>query len=120
MTISDISVINEFVQRVQENGTLWGLHSEGGWVVCESALYEDTDVIPFWTSEQAANKQCSAEWENYTPVAISLEEFQEIWLVELANDAVMIGIDWDSNLVGEELDPLEIEKAFIQLQTMQQ
>ena len=47
-----------FLKRVSESKTVWGLESIDGWCVSESNDYEDTVVMLFW-SDEAYARMCS-------------------------------------------------------------
>ena len=65
-----------FIAEIKQTGEVWGLCTdEDDWAVCASSAYEDTDVMPFWSSEAAAQAQCVGEWEVFHAQAIPLEEF---------------------------------------------
>jgi len=48
------------------------------------------------------------EWDDYSPVAIDLESFFEEWVNDLSEDEVLIGINWDQELDGVEIEPMEL------------
>lgn len=112
MTSQDISLVDNFVAASSATGVIWGLHCDDGWVICDSAIYEETDVMPFWSSQEAAALHCIDQWADFEPVAITLDEFVERWLVDLADDAVMLGPDWGADLSGEEVEPSDLIKKY--------
>ena len=99
-----------FIEHLQESGPVWGLHSEGGWVVVESAEFEDSEVMPFWSEEAYAQSHCVGEWQDYKPVAIETEEFVSDWLPGLDEDGTLVGPNWNADLEGLEIEPIEIAK----------
>ncbi|QSX28678.1 MULTISPECIES: DUF2750 domain-containing protein [Shewanella] len=110
--------LGQFVSNVQESQLLWGLQDAGGegWVVCDSSEYEDTDVMPLWSSEALAKSHCTEEWANYLVASISLVEFLEYWVEDLNNDGVLIGVDWKANEDCLELDPVDVAKALAEVE----
>ncbi|MEZ9524872.1 DUF2750 domain-containing protein [Enterovibrio norvegicus] len=112
MTTSDIENLSDFISASRSKGEIWGLHCKDGWVICDSAIYEDTDVMPFWSSRDAAAVHCVDEWEDFAPVSIPLQTFIEEWLVDLARDDVMLGPDWGKELSGEEVDPVDLATKY--------
>jgi Protein of unknown function (DUF2750) len=78
--------------------------------------FEDTDVMPFWSSQEAALVHCSEEWSDYKPEAIPLDVFCEGWLQEMYDDGVLIGTNWDESLNGPEVEPREILEALALVQ----
>ncbi|MGF1769780.1 DUF2750 domain-containing protein [Enterovibrio makurazakiensis] len=115
MTTNDTTPIEKFVTVSRASGEVWGLQCKDGWVICDSSIYEDTDVMPFWSSRDAAAIHCVDEWEEFAPVAILIPEFLEEWLVDLAKDAVMLGPDWGSDLSGEEIEAAELIARYLQI-----
>lgn len=97
-----------FIDEVLESGKLWGLKSEDGWAVCDSVEFEETEVFPFWSREEEAARHCNGEWKIYSPAPISLDDFLEEWLPGMHEDGALAGPNWDSELTGEELEPVEL------------
>jgi hypothetical protein len=96
-----------FVRRVVELGKVWGLHTDDGWVVSPSNDGERS-VMPFW-SDRAYAAQCAAdEWHGYEPTAIPLQSFLEQWLPGMANDDVLVGTNWNAQLIGVEVAPADL------------
>jgi hypothetical protein len=100
-----------FIDEVKANRVMWGLRFGDEWVVCDSTEFEDTEVMPVWSTEDEARAQCLEEWADYEPFEISLAEFLEIWVEDLSEDGVRIGPNWDEELDGIEVDVLELVKA---------
>lgn len=99
-----------FVQRVKETSEIWGLKSDTGWAVCESNEYEDTIVYPLWSDADSAQIHCADEWAGYAPIAIDLEIFLETWLPGMDEDEVLIGTNWDAELSGMEVEPVDLAR----------
>ncbi len=99
-----------FIEHIQESGLVWGLQSDDGWVIVDSAEYEETEVMPFWSDEAYAKQHCVGEWAHFAPVSVTLEEFVEDWLVGMDEDGVLVGPNWNDQLEGLEVEPAEIAK----------
>lgn len=104
---------DRFIQTVCESGIVWGLQSEEGFAVTGSNDYEDESgeplpLICFWSGKALAKACAKEEWSGYEPVEISLGEFIETWCIGMANDNMMAGPDFDPNMHGFEIDPLEL------------
>ena len=97
-----------FVERVIESQTVWGLKSEEGYATSESNEYEDVEVIPFWSDKAYAKALAKDEWESFEPTEMSLSDFLENWLVGMSNEGIIVGTNWDQNLFGKEIEPLEL------------
>ncbi|HUL10912.1 MAG TPA: DUF2750 domain-containing protein [Methylococcaceae bacterium] len=99
-----------FIEHIQESGQVWGLQSPEGWLVVDSAEFEDSEVMPFWSDEAYARAHCVGEWESFKPVGMDLEEFVEDWLAGMDEDGVLVGPNWNADLEGLEVEPSEIAK----------
>ncbi|MBV7297247.1 DUF2750 domain-containing protein [Enterovibrio paralichthyis] len=113
MTSQNPTPVDLFVMVSCESGAIWGLYCDDGWVICDSAIYEETDVMPFWSSREAAAIHCVDEWSDFEPVAIPLETFIDQWLVDLADDGVLLGPDWGMDLSGEEVEAADIANKYL-------
>lgn len=100
-----------FVERVVETKTVWALKSGEGFATSESNEFEDVEVITFWSDEALARALAIDEWESFEPASISLSEFLEDWLVGMSNDGMVVGANWDHELSGQEVEPLDLALA---------
>jgi hypothetical protein len=97
-----------FIEHIQESGQVWSLKSDDGWVVVDSAEFEDSEVMPFWSDESYAQQHCVDQWANFKPTSISLEDFIDEWLTGMAEEGVLVGPNWNADLEGLELEPDEV------------
>ncbi|GAB3815433.1 DUF2750 domain-containing protein [Pontibacter rugosus] len=97
-----------FVQRVVETGEVWGLTQDDTWATSSSSEFEDTEVILFWSEKEGAAACAEDEWKSYTTESISLVEFLENWCVGMYGDELLVGANWDTNLIGKEAEPLVV------------
>lgn len=105
-----------FVQSVLVEQQLWGLKSpDGNWAVSDSIEYEDTEVYIFFSDQPRAQKLCSDDWRLYKPAAISLDDFLNKWLGGMHDDELLVGLNWDIELVGNELEPGDVAEAFAEI-----
>ena len=105
--------LDRFIVESLDNGCIWGLRDkQEQWATVDSEQAGDISVIPFWSCQQLAQVLCTEEWEIYTPVAIAIEEFLEDWLLGMHNDVLRVGANWNTNLDGEELEPLDLLEEF--------
>ena len=98
----------KFVERVVDFDTVWALESDEGFATSDSNDFEDTNVIPFWSDRAYATSLIKDDWRNYKPVSMPLGEFIENWLVGMYGDGFIVGTNWDANMFGKEIDPLEL------------
>ena len=92
---------------------VYGLKSKNGFATSRSTQLEDTDgnpigMICFWAEKVRAKSCAKDEWKKYKVTEISLSEFIENWCIGMANDGLLIGTQFDQNLFGFEIEPLEL------------
>lgn len=104
---------DRFVRRVLESGHVWGLRSDDGWANCPSNQ-NDADVLLFWSDEAYARRLAEKEWVAYIPTRIDLPSFIQNWLVGMHQDMVLAGVNFNSDLAGLEIDPLDLAKELLQ------
>jgi hypothetical protein len=105
--------LDTFVKTVCKTKILYGLESEAGFAVTGSVDYDDengepVEVICFWSEEALAAASVKQGWTDYQVVEIPLAEFIENWCIEMNNDGLLVGIDLDQQLLGFEIEPLEL------------
>jgi hypothetical protein len=86
----------DFMAQVTNTQIIWALQDQTseGWVVLDSVDFENADVMPVWSSIELAKSHCIDEWQNYIPMAITLADWFEFWVEDLAKDNVLIGVEW--------------------------
>jgi hypothetical protein len=104
--------LDRFIVEAMELGCVWGLEGPDGWALSASEAHDDVDVMPFWSQEGFARAHCQDDWKDYTPVAIELVEFLEDWLPGMHEDVLLVGINWNEELEGEEIEPLDLLEEF--------
>ncbi len=102
-----------FIQETQESQLVWGLRNEEGWLSCESTEFEESEVMPFWSSKEDAQIHNVEEWADFEVVEIPLDVFVEDWLITLDEDGVLGGTNWNANLEGKELEPSQLAKLYL-------
>jgi hypothetical protein len=100
--------VSEFIQQITPTQTLWALQDKNseGWVVLDSINFENAEVMPLWSTSELATMHCIDEWADYIPAAISVADWLEFWVEDLAEDNIMIGVNW----LNED-DDVELELA---------
>ncbi|KPZ56824.1 DUF2750 domain-containing protein [Pseudoalteromonas sp. S3776] len=113
--MSDIEIESQlvsFVEKVRLSEQVWALGGDdGGFVVCESNQFAETDVLLLWESEEAAKAQCKEEWQEFTPVEINLDEFLDEWVEDLNEDSALVGLNWNDDQVCVEIEPVGLARA---------
>jgi hypothetical protein len=110
----------DFMGQVQATQTLWALQDQTseGWVVLDSINFENADVMPVWSSIELAKIHCVDEWQDYVPMSISLADWLEFWVEDLAEDNVLIGVEWRDGGEYIELDLLEFSQMVAKLEIL--
>lgn len=103
-----------FIEETLTTKVVWGLKNESeGWLACDSSEFESTEVMPFWSSKEDALLHNLEEWADFEVVEIPLDVFVEDWLITLSEDGVLVGVNWNSNLDGKEIEPSELAKLYL-------
>ncbi|MBM7037198.1 DUF2750 domain-containing protein [Vibrio ulleungensis] len=105
------TTLNTFANKVVKSGQLFLLSADDEYLVVDSVEYAETDVMPIFSSKDAAAALCSDDWAEYQVAQIAVEDFFEQWLPELDKDGIMLGIDLDVELQGEEVEAFTFGKA---------
>jgi hypothetical protein len=96
-----------------EQGCIWALRDEDdNWAMVESEINSEIGVIPFWSNQALAAQLCNGDWAVYKPVAVAMEEFLDDWLTGMHEDVLRVGINWNNDLEGQELEPLDLLEEF--------
>jgi len=104
---------DRFVERVLERREVYGLRSPKGWAVCPSQQEEGAAVLVFWSDRAYAARHQKEDWKDYIPTAIPFDEFIDAWLKGMHADGSLVGPNWDANLCGLEVRPIEVAKRLV-------
>jgi hypothetical protein len=110
----------DFMAQVKATQTLWALQDQASedWVVLDSINFENADVMPVWSSIELAKSHCVDEWQDYVPMAITLADWLEFWVEDLAEDKVLIGVEWRDGGAYIELELVEFSQMVAKLETL--
>lgn len=102
-----------FVKKVSENEIVYALKNDCGYATSSSNEIEDEDgnpveIICFWSDKAIAKSCIKNEWSEYEIDELNLSEFLENWCVGMSNDGLIVGTNFDQNLFGYEVEPLEL------------
>lgn len=103
---------NRFIEESLATGCVWGLETEDGWALCPSNSNDDIDVLPLWSQPEYAEIHRVDEWRSYKVVPISLEELLDEWLPGMHEDVTLVGPNWNTQLEGDEVEPLDMLEDF--------
>lgn len=109
-----MDALEKFVSEAVNSEKIWGLIKDDNWAVSPSNDYENAEVLIFWSDKKLAEACAVDEWNDYTPESITTSEWVENWAAGMFNENIVAGINWNAQLEGEELDPLELALAIIQ------
>lgn len=98
---------SHFVNRVRSSGTVWGVKNLNGWAICPSNE-RDCDVYTFWSDKAYAKRHCNGPWANYKPAPIALDSFLQNWLPGLQRDGHLVGVQFNADLAGLEVEPSKL------------
>ena len=89
-TMTDAELLEYFLYRIFETEEIWGVKETAHqWLNHE---YNGQFVQPLWPYKRYADEAAVDQWENFVPVAVSLEYFMEQTLNELVMNDVLIEI----------------------------
>ncbi|MCF6194246.1 MAG: DUF2750 domain-containing protein [Kangiellaceae bacterium] len=100
------SQYERFIDEAIELEIVWNLQSEEGFALCESDEFEGKQVMPFWSREQDAKTACSEDWIGYKPNPIRFDDFVDAWLHGMDEDEIYVGVNWNEELAGVEIEPV--------------
>lgn len=103
---------DRFLEESVATGCVWGLESDAGWAICPANANEELDVMPLWSQPEYAEAHVLDEWSHYRVVPISLEELLDDWLPGLHEDLALVGPNWNAQMEGEEMEPLDLLEDF--------
>lgn len=103
----------KFIEKVCNTQIVWTLNSNEGYANTYSNEFEDEEgneleLMCFWSEEALAKAAAVDEWSNYKPEKITLSEFLESWCLGMADEDVIVGTEFDTNMFGYETDPLDL------------
>ena len=109
-----------FLDDVKSTQQLWALQDKKSedWVVLDSVNYEQTEVMPLWSSEALATKHCVDEWKNYSATAITVADWLEYWVDDLLKDEVIIGLNWLDQDNDSEVDLAEFTHSLAEIENL--
>ena len=103
-----------FVADTKSTNLVWGLRNkEDGWLSCDSTEFENSEVMPFWSAKEDAEAHNVEEWADFEVLEIPLDIFVEDWLMTLAEDGVLVGVNWNAQLQGKELESQDLAKLYL-------
>jgi hypothetical protein len=100
---------DRFVDLVIKSGIVWGLRSEDGdYSSCDSFEKSDSIVLLFWSDEAYARNIGMKYWPDYRTKEINISQFIEDFLPVIKDRGFYIGLNYNSDLAGLEIDPKKL------------
>lgn len=105
---------NRFIRSILKNQTVYALYSDDDSPAeCPSAEYDGDDgepvpVVCAWHDRRAAEACLAEEWADYRLDIIPLNHFLHEWLIPMDQNEVLLGVDFDAELCGLEIEPVEV------------
>ena len=97
-----------FIARAVVNETVYCLANDRGIANSVSNAKEKFEVLMFWSDEDYAVRSMKALDESLQPQEIKLFDFLYTWLPEMRGKNILAGTNWNSDLVGVEIDPFQL------------
>ncbi|MFT5759791.1 MAG: hypothetical protein ACI9LM_004570 [Alteromonadaceae bacterium] len=116
----NITTLTALMADIKPTQIFWALQDKVSedWVVLDSMNFEETEVMPIWSSESLASLHCCDEWQDYVPTEITLAEWLEFWIEDLKEDNVVIGINWPVDGDCAEVELSEFSQALAEIETL--
>lgn len=118
--MNQLEALSLFLNDVKPTQTLWALQDKESedWVVLDSLQYEETEVMPLWSTEALAKVNCIEEWKDYVAAPISLADWFEFWVDDLLEDNVVIGLNWGDESNDLEIDLSELTQVLTEIEAL--
>jgi hypothetical protein len=104
------SNFQRFIDRIIENESVFYLGNEDG--VANSLSNEDEEIVVllFWSDRAYATRAKTCFDKGFEEVEMDLFDFLYRWLPGMSGDGVLVGANWNGDLVGRETDPFELRE----------
>ena len=113
-------ILKTFIAETKTTQVVWALQDKASedWVVLDSPTFENTEVMPLWSTTTLAQQHCIDEWSDYTPVAISFADWFEFWLEDLNEDNIIIGVNWQGDDECIEIELADFSQALSTVESL--
>lgn len=106
-------ILSTFISNACENGKVWALEDKESYAVSGSNVFDGADGQPagmvcFWSDRSLAKASAIEDWQSYQPVEIKLDDFLENFCIGIYHDGLVVGLNFDENMVGYEILSLEL------------
>jgi hypothetical protein len=90
LCLSDTGRYAYFIDKVSNQGLLWSLAGETGWVLAGDS--EGQEVFPVWPHPRFAAACATGSWEGDEPRSIDLSAWLERWIPGMLRDRKKIAV----------------------------
>lgn len=103
-----------FIEYVVQHRVVFSLQDQSRFYAeCPSESYnndlgEPEVVYCFWHTAHMARACQQEEWSDYQLVEINLADFMYETLIEMDKDQYLVGVSFDAELFGIEIEPIEL------------
>jgi hypothetical protein len=106
------SQASAFYREAAQGGLVWTVRDANGFPAPVNS--DGQRAQPFWSSR--ARAECVirsvAAYQGFTPVEIELEAFLNRWVPGLAQDGILIGVNWSgANATGYDIAPTQVAES---------
>lgn len=98
-----------FFVEVTKHGEVFTVRDEGG--LPAPMNRSGVRAMPFWSRESRAQRVIDnvPAYRDFRPVRLTLAEFRDVWIPDLANNGFQIGVNWSGkSATGYDLTPAEV------------
>jgi len=104
---------SDFIKTVVKKQKVYSLENTEGIASADALYHSNTEGQPkgmifFWSEKRLADRLCNAEWDSYAAKEIKLADFLEKICIGLYQDQHIVGINFDTDLLGYEVAPLQL------------
>ena len=99
-----------FIERVVASGHVWILSGDSGAAFCESNDEDGVNVVLLFSDAAYAARVQKQAIPDHQPEQLALFDLFFRWLPGMSEDGVLAGPNWTGDLVGLEVDPIELRK----------
>lgn len=112
-------MLQTFLTEILRTQKIYLLEDKNGIAYSDSIFFNldkgsPVPVICFWSNLKDAEKAKIVNWKNYTIEEICLATFIEDFLVQIYNDSLIAGLNFNDGMEGFEADPLNLISVIIE------
>jgi hypothetical protein len=104
-----------FIEESIANKEVWSIQIEGKPLLYQSSNDSSNFIVPLWSEKLYAAYHCKKEKSagEGMPFSIKLDSFISHDLYSFYKESLLVGTNWNADLAGYEIDPLQLGDEFI-------